>query len=271
MPTDEWWVCVYRIVWRRVNTLSTQPCHLIGCLYLYSKYSPKYHKYIMRKNLQLSVFALFTFLSSTIGQEYRNALKLESGDFINPEVYNPKLNLTSRLVRQDGLSFEHKLTHRVSLSFGLSIWNTNLFIGQPNYDINKTEVRTVKHNAHDDLMLSRSNYKMLDVSVGYSFIATKRHELRACLGASIAKGKDYYTDITIPPPLPPGWFWYDGMSNGYEKSDAHLGLISSLSYDYHISKGHWSVGADFKCRKYFAFQSVELDYGLHLGYRFGKM
>ena len=69
-------------------------------------------------------------------------------------------------------------------------------------------------------------------------------------------------------PLPPGWAWYDAEVYTYQHSDVHLGFISSLGYDYLILKGRFAVGAAVKCRKYFALQSVQLDYGVHVGWNF---
>ena len=220
---------------------------------------------VMKKKMLAIIALFFAVIQSANCQQFTNTLKLETGCFIIPGSYNPQPYSLS-LQEQHGLYYEHTISRKIQISFGMNWWNSSMIGGYTIWEI--PQVTSTKYDSKEIITLTRTNYKMVDIAVRYSLIATKRHRLNAGLGISFANGSDiFYKDI-INYPLPPDVYSCRSPPNSYEHSDIHLGAISSLSYDCYILKGRFAVGVDIKCRKYFSLQSVQLDYGIHVGYNF---
>lgn len=211
---------------------------------------------------------LFIFVESANCQQYKNSLILETAGFVVPASAFPKQYGISNLMDQHGIYWDHRFNKRMHFTLGLNWWNS--YVGNGYYFGAIPSVITSTVTETHDIGLTRTNYKMIDLAIGYSLISTKRHELVVAAGPTFAKGHDSYIELELSSLLPAGWGFSDLFATSSEHSDLHIGIIPSLSYNYHLLNGRFSTGADIKYRKYFSLKSYQLDYGVHIAYNFSR-
>jgi hypothetical protein len=143
-----------------------------------------------------------------------------------------------------------------------SAFGSNKFNGQQH------ALAVINNTKKEQQVLSRSHYVMLDFAARYSLFATSRHMIKAGVGVSVTRGdNEYFTGHGVllfagPGPINNDMFFKKNVG-------VYAGIISSLSYDYRIQQGRVLIGADVKAREYFGLPSVQVDYGVHIGYGFG--
>ncbi len=228
-------------------------------------------KIFIRSAAAVITTLLFVFMQPAYCQQHGNAIKLETGGFTIPGARYMKPSGPLTLMQQHGLYYERRIGGAMQLTCGLAWWNN--YIGNGYYWGDIPQVTSEKTKGSEVTTITRTNYKMLDLAIQHNLFAAKRHQFVVGLGLSCAMGYDVTSTYSIPPPPPPGAIFYGTCGFGFgddRRSVTHLGAVSSLSYDYHILKGHFAVGADIKYRKYLNLPSAQIDYGVHIGYCFGK-
>lgn len=215
----------------------------------------------MKKNIL--IFILILIANSSISQKNNSIL-------INSDAIKfTKSNYLFNIFSQIGITYQRKINKSIAFNIAYSQWNRSKNFGMPTprpaYIV---ESCWKKNNGKDctGKVYARENYKMIDFSGDY-FIKNfnKIGNLSISLGISFQWGLNHYLDSIVTPSIPP-YDQYDIYV--HQNKMSYIGATAGLKYNYPFWKDRMIVGLHSKCRKYFTYNSIQFDFGLHFGYSF---
>jgi hypothetical protein len=211
--------------------------------------------------LYVSLLILITFPASA-QTNYPNSLQFGADNFFYPQLRKFSFGINENVADQFSLSYERSVCKSFCVSLGFSEWNSFLF--KKEYPVGPI----VKGNEHGSFAPGtlewRYKYKMVDAIAMYKHAVTKRHTLSVGPGISYAWGTNVYVDTVFYNTGPP----YDALVVSSVKIKHYFGLDATVQYDYSLFKSRVNVGVDFKGRKYFGLNSMQVEYGVHTGVNF---
>ncbi len=173
------------------------------------------------------------------------------------EAINKNGNNYRNLNKQYGIRYERRLNERYSIGYSYESWGVFPFTGfQSGID-----VQGQRDYQKIGGLKRRTSYYLGDITFSYRYNKFKKDKIMITAGPSLAMGCNVYVNSMH---VVNGKTYYNCDYNW----ESQIGLLSRVSYDHLFLKGRVGMGVHIACRKYFGLESVQMDYGMHLGLNF---
>jgi hypothetical protein len=224
---------------------------------------------LLKYNIKLLILVIVLSVSfpalakndSVTNHKNYNTISVIANNYYFPKLYSFQLRLDRNIADQFGIYYYRKIYRKLGLSIGYSKWNDIII---SSHTLKPATVKGTSDAFHKGSILYRNKYKMCDLILTYEFTLSKRSRLNYGVGVSYTSGKNTVIDSIYFNPNPP----YDGIIYTQLQNAEYWGIVPVIKYDYLIYNNRISIGADIRCRKYFALYSVQIDYGVHLAFNF---